>query len=231
METLESLKNIFIFSGLKEQQLKALLEKLNVEKLTKGDVLFWEEDEPEYLYLLVDGKVKVTKQSESGKETILGIIGPGESIGEIAIFDGRVYPFSAQAMEPSTVMKMPRGEFIQFLISNPNACIEVIIELSRRLREAQGVIKGMAADRVEHRIIELLLKLSEKVGRHEEAGLRIGIILTRQDIADMVGSTVETTIRILSRLTKKGLLETRGKSIILKNEKALKDLISLEADW
>jgi CRP/FNR family transcriptional regulator len=222
MDDLEVLKNIFIFRGLGMPALERVGAACAPVTVAKGDYAFWEDDKPEHLFLLKSGKIKLTKQSESGKETILGIIIPGETFGEIAVFDGRPFPFSAQAMEDSQVLKMPRGEFLRFLRETPNAPLEIIIELSRRLRDAQGVIKGMAVERVEHRIIELLLKLAEKVGRRDEAGVRIGILLTRQDIADMVGSTVETTIRVLSRFTKEGWIETRGRSLILKDQDALR---------
>lgn len=230
LDILETLKNIFIFRGLSEKELTEFKQKLIIEDIEKGANLFWEGDDPKHLFLLLDGKFKFTKQSESGKDTIIGIASRGESIGEIALFDGRPYPFSAQALEKSIVMKMTRADFLQYLLSSPPACIEVIIELSRRLREAQNVIKGMAADRVESRIIELLLKLAEKVGRKEEGGIRIGIILTRQDIAEMVGSTVETTIRVLSKFTKQGLIETKSKSLIIKDEQALKNLINFQRE-
>ena len=227
----ESLKNIFIFRGLRLPDLQRISRTLIEEKVEKGQALFWEDDPPEFMVLLKAGKVKLIKQSESGKETILGILSPGETVGEIALFDGRPYPFTAQAMEPSVILKMSRLSFFDFLAQTPSAGIEIIIELSRRLREAQSVIKGMAAERVEHRIVELLLKLAEKIGHQGEGGLRIGIVLTRQDIADMVGSTVETTIRTLSGLTKKGLIETRSKSLILKDVEALRRLILSEEDF
>lgn len=228
MESLETLKNIFIFRGLSELDLARIRKMLSVDTIGKGDYAFWEEDEPEFLFVLKRGKIKLTKQSESGKETILGIVSPGETFGEIALFDGRPFPFSAQAMESSEVLKMSRADFLEYVLGSCTACVEIILELSRRLREAQSVIKGMAAERVEHRIVELLLKLGEKIGRRDEDGLRIGIMLTRQDIADMVGSTVETTIRVLSRLTKRGLIDTRGKSLILKDLEALRQIIEME---
>ena len=222
MDDLEVLKNIFVFRGLGADDLERVQARMTAQAVAKGDTVFWEDEDPRDLHVLTGGKIKLTKQSESGKETIVGIITPGETFGEIAVFDGRPYPFSAQAMEPSAVLKMPRGEFLRFLRETPSAPLEVIIELSRRLRDAQNVIKGMAVERVEHRIAELLLKLVEKVGRRDAEGVRIGIPLTRQEIADMVGSTVETTIRVLSRFTKAGWIETRGRSLVLKDLDALR---------
>lgn len=229
MDDLEVLKNIFIFRGLDETRLAEVNQTLLTEKVVKGEYVFWEGDLPESLHILKSGKLKLIKQSENGKETILGIVSPGETFGEIALFDGRPLSFSAQTMEKSVVLKMRRPEFLQYLYANKIACLEIIIEFARRLRDAQDVIKGMAADKVEHRILELLLKLAEKVGRREQEGTRIGILLTRQDIADMVGSTVETTIRILSRLTKKGLITSRSKSIIIRDLDALREAIEEEA--
>lgn len=221
MDNLEILKNIFIFSGFNLKELAHIHELAVEESFKKGKVVFWEGDQPQFLFILKKGKVKLFKQSSSGKETILRIVDMGDTFGELALFDGRPYSMSARAMEAISVIKIPRPEFLNLLKKHPAMSFEIILELSRRLRDSQDIIQGLAVERVEGRIVSLLLKLADRIGRPEAGMIRIPLILTRQDIADMVGSTVETTIRIVSRLSKEGLIETKGKTIYIKDPKGL----------
>ncbi|MCC6157222.1 MAG: Crp/Fnr family transcriptional regulator [Deltaproteobacteria bacterium] len=224
VDNFEILKNIFIFSAFDMDALSSIHALCVEESLKKGESVFWEGDPPHWLLILKRGKVKLFKQSPSGKETILRIVDAGETFGEIALFDGRAYPLSAKTMEAAVILKIPRLEFLAMVRRHPNVSYEIILELSRRLRESQEVIQGLAVERVERRIVNLLLKLADRIGREEGKKTRIPVILTRQDIADMVGSTVETTIRIISRLSKEGIIETKGKTIYIKDMERLQTL-------
>jgi len=107
---------------------------------------------------------------------------------------------------------------------NSNLAFGILLDLAHRLCDAQNVIQELASERVEKRIVNLFLKLADRIGQTEGSITLIPLTLTRQDIADMVGSTVETTIRILSRFTREGIIETRGKKIIIKDIERLKAL-------
>lgn len=226
VDNFEILKNIFIFSGFDMDALGGIHAVAVEEHLKKGDSIFWEGDPPSWLLVLKKGKVKLFKQSSTGKETILRIVDAGETFGELALFDGRPYPNSAKAMESSTIIKIPRPEFLMMVQKFPNVSYEIILELSRRLRESQEVIQALAVERVERRIVSLLLKLADRIGKEEGKRTRIPVILTRQDIADMVGSTVETSIRIISRLSKDGMIETKGKTIYITDMDQLRNLLT-----
>ncbi|MCB9477172.1 MAG: Crp/Fnr family transcriptional regulator [Deltaproteobacteria bacterium] len=221
MDDLEILKNIFIFSSFGADGLAQLRDLSTAESYRKGASLFWEGDRPEWLWIVKTGKVKVFKQSASGKETILRIVHAGEVFGELALFDGRPYPDSAKAMESCEVLRLPRTEFLRLVREHPTVSFEILLELSARLREAQETIQALAVERVEKRIATLLLKLADRMGRGEGEAVRIPVNLTRQDVADMVGSTVETSIRILSRLAKDGVIETKGKTIYIRDMERL----------
>ena len=222
LDNLEVLKNIFIFSGLSLSDLKEMQRLAGEEKIKKGQTIFLEGDPPQWVLLLKKGKVKLFKESKAGKETILRIVGNGETFGELVLFDGRPYSHSAKAMESSVILKIPRSSFLEIIKNRPTISFEIILELSRQLRDAQETIQALAVERVEKRIVSLLLKLSERIGQNEKGKMKIPVVLTRQDIADMVGSTVETTIRVISRLSKEGYLETKGKTIYILDAKGLK---------
>jgi len=193
------------------------VKHLFVEKrFGKDDYIFFEGDPFSWLGVVLEGRVKMIKHSENGKDVVLDLIAPGEMLGELAAFNGEPYPATAQAMEPTVVASIHRDDYLRLLKQYPALALRVIEELGRRLREAQEMIKSMAVERVERRIARILLKLAATTGSSSEEGIVIELSLSRQDIAEMVGTTVETAIRTMSKFGKKGLVQTkRGRVIIL----------------
>ena len=193
------------------------VKDLFVEKhFGKDEYIFFEGDPSSWLGVILEGRVKMIKHSEAGKDVVLDVMSPGEMVGEVAAFDGSPYPATAQAMEPTVVASIYRDDFLRLLKQYPAVALRVIEETGRRLREAQETIKSMAVERVERRIARILLKLAATTGSSSEDGIIIELPLTRQDIAEMVGTTVETAIRTMSKFRKRGLVQTkRGRVIIL----------------
>ena len=227
----EILKNVFIFRGIDDASLERLRPQITVEDIKKGEFILFEATSLEHLTAIVTGRAKLICQGESGRETVVGIAGPGETIGEISLLDGRPLPYSAKALTGCRIVRLPREPFLQYLFSNSTAGFEMLLELSRRLRDAHGQITSIATDRVEDRIIGLLLGLADKTGRTDGESVEITVPLTRQDIADIVGSTVETTIRILSKLGKADLVETRSKHLVIKDVDRLREQMYKETDF
>ncbi len=222
--------NIFwkipMFEFLEAEELDRLYSLCSTERFAKGDYIFLECDQPRNLYVVVKGEVKLLKQTEDGRETIVEMAYPGEIFGEEAVFDGQPYPMTAQALDDVELLSISRSDFFSFLRDNPDLALEIITELGARLREAQNTIRALAMERVEWRIARVLLMLSRKAGVMEEDGVSIDLPLTRQDIADMAATTVETTIRVLSNFKKMGLVDTEKGKIILRDRKHLEEMVS-----
>lgn len=222
--------NIFwknpMFEFLDAEELDRLYSLCATERFSKGDYIFLECDQPRNLYTVVSGEVKLLKQTEDGREMIVEMAYPGEIFGEEAIFDGQPYPMTAQALSDVELLSVSRTDFFAFLRDNPDLALEIITELGARLRTAQNTIRALAMERVEWRIARVLLMLSRKAGIMEADGVSIDLPLTRQDIADMAATTVETTIRVLSNFKKMGLVETEKGKIILRDKNALEDMVS-----
>jgi CRP/FNR family transcriptional regulator len=222
--------NIFwkipMFEYLEAEELDRLYSLCTTEKYGKGEYIFLECDAPRNLYVVVKGEVKLLKQTEDGRETIVEMGYPGEIFGEEAIFDGQPYPLTAQALGDVELLSISRSDFFAFLRDNPDLALEIITELGARLREAQNTIRALAMERVEWRIARVLLMLSRKAGVDKKDGVSIDLPLTRQDIADMAATTVETTIRVLSNFKKMGLVETEKGKIILLDKKHLEEMVS-----
>jgi CRP-like cAMP-binding protein len=222
--------NIFskipMFEYLDAGELKRLYSLCAKENISKGDYIFMECDSPRNLYVVSSGEVKLLKQTEDGRETIVEMAYEGEIFGEEAIFDGQPYPMTAQALSDAELLSISRSDFFSFLRDNPDLALEIITELGERLREAQNTIRALAMERVEWRIARILLILSRKAGVVGEDGVSINLPLTRQDIADMAATTVETTIRVLSNFKKMGLVDTEKGKIILRDKNQLDNMVS-----
>jgi CRP-like cAMP-binding protein len=222
--------NIFsrvpMFEFLEMEELERLYSLCSKANFAKGDYIFLECDSPHNLYIVSSGEVKLLKQTEDGRETIVEMAYEGEVFGEEAVFDGQPYPMTAQALSDVELLSVSRGDFFAFLRDNPDIALEIIAELAERLREAQNTIRALAMERVEWRIARILLILSRKAGVAGKDGVSIDLSLTRQDIADMAAATVETTIRVLSNFKKLGLVDTEKGKIILRDRNQLDSMVS-----
>lgn len=217
------LEKMSILSSLSQRDWEKVKRLFIEKRFGKDDYIFFEGDPASWLGVVLEGRVKVIKHSGTGKDVVLDLIAPGEMLGEVAAFDGEPYPATAQAMEPTVVAAIHQDDYLRLLKQHPALALRVIEELGRRLREAQETIKSMAVERVERRIARILLKLAATTGSPNEDGIIIELPLTRQDIAEMAGTTVETTIRTISRFRKKGLVQTkRGRVIILEPHELVK---------
>lgn len=206
------LRRSLIFSGLAEGELSALARIAVERSLKPGEFVFWDGDAADWFYIVANGRVKVLKHASTGKEFIIAFFGPGEMFGEVAVFENRPYPASAQAVGDTMVLGIKREEFLAFLAQRPEVALRIIYVLGGRLRDAQARLKDIAGERVEQRVASVLLMLSGKLGP--------GLPFTRQEIADMAGTTTETAIRVMSRLRQRGLIRSaRGKTIILDETK------------
>lgn len=230
MDRLQILKKSLFFSSLSESSLKEISRFFSEEKYQRDDYIFFEGDLPEWLYIVMEGRVKLLKHSDTGKDIILQIYSPGDMFGEVSLFDRKPYASSSQAMEPSIILKMPRKDFFLFFGRHPFVATEMILELGRQLGDAQTTIKSLAVDRVEQRIAHILLKLAGKVGVSEKGGIMINLPLTRQDLADMAGTTVETAIRVMSRFTKSKVIKPADGKIFLLNPQALERILEGRED-
>lgn len=224
MDRLQILKKSIFFSSVSETTQREINGLFAEEKYGRDDYIFFEGDVPEWFHIVKEGRVKLVKHSDTGKDVILQVFVPGDMFGETALFDHKPYATSAQAMEPSAILKLSRKDFFYFFGRHPFVATEMIMELGRQLREAHNTIKSLAVDRVEQRLANILIKLAEKLGAPEGGGTLLNLSLTRQDLADMAGTTVETAIRVMSRFTKTRIIKPVDGKILILKPKALQKI-------
>jgi CRP-like cAMP-binding protein len=206
------LKSSSIFSALSDDELGELASLATERSFSTNEFIFWDGDAPEWFYVMAEGNVKVLKHSSQGREFIIAFFGPGEMFGEVAVFEEKPYPASAQAVSETRVVGIKRDDFLTFLANRPQVALRIINILGGRLRDAQNRLRDLAGERVEQRLASVLLMLSAKLG--------LILPFTRQEIADMVGTTIETAIRVMSSLRDRGIIRSvRGKVIIQDVEK------------
>lgn len=213
--------NLPYFSSLGPKEMEAVGPLFGEERYRRDEFLFYEGDPPQGLFIIKEGRVKLMKHSPQGKDLILRLSGPEEMFGEVSAFDGAPYPVSAKALEDAIVLHLPQRDFLGLLHRYPSVSLRVIEDLGRKLRDAHDLIRILTTETVERRIATVLLKLAEKVGKPEDRGIRLKIHLTRQDLADMAGTTIETAIRVLSKFTKDHLLMKDGRYLIILDRAAL----------
>ena len=202
------LKSSPVFSSLNGEELGELANLATERIFMSNEFIFWDGDSPDWFYVVAEGKVKVLKHSSSGRDFIIAFFSSGEMFGEIAVFENKPYPASAQAAAETKVVAIKREDFLSFLANRPQVALRIINVLGGRLRDAQGRLRDLAGERVEQRLASVLLMLSSKLG--------FTLPFTRQEIADMAGTTTETAIRVMSQLKDRGIIRsTRGKVIIL----------------
>jgi CRP/FNR family transcriptional regulator len=209
------LKEIALFKDLEDADLQEIEPYVKRTSFSKKAVIFTEGDSPEHLYFVTKGKVKITKLSQDGKEIILEIIAPFDFFGGVAVLQGFPYPANAVAMENTDVLNISRKHLLRIMDRFPNLMYSLAMNIGERMRGSHESLKNIALERVESRIASLLLKLAEKMGEKTDDGISIGMRLTKQDLADMVGTTVETSIRVMTKFKKSGyIIEKEGKVVL-----------------
>lgn len=209
-----------MFVGLPAREIQALERVAREESYRPRDFIFMEGDQALWFCLVESGRVKILKHSRSGKDVVLELLGPGEPFGGVAVIEQRAYPAAAQAVEASVVVKIPREPIVALAERHPSIIKELALMIGRRLRAAHDSVKSLAVDPVEARLATALLRLAREAKR-ERRGLVLPFHLTRQSLADMTGTTVETTIRIMSRWAKDGLVEDENGRLVLRDLDAL----------
>ena len=218
------LRSCALFSRLTAEDRRKVAE-ISVEKhYDKGDPVFAEGDPSDLIFTIVSGRVKVVKAIPGGKELILEILGPGDPLGAIAAYESRPYPASAVALEEAVCVASKRAAFMGLLETCPSLVRGMlggfslrVIELGKRLGEITG-------SRVEARFAQIFLKLADRLGRPRGAGVFVPIVLSRQDLADLAGTTMETSIRIMSRWGKEGVVSTESDGFLVSSRDDLEGL-------
>ena len=212
-----------IFSVFQGEELDKLSGKKTYLFFKKGEYIFKEGAEPKGVFCVHDGNVKIMKTTEDGKEQIVRLAKPGSFIGYRALLCKDVYQASAMALEDTHVCFFSKEMYFDLLYSRPEIAGQTIAILTKDLKFAENMMMNMAQKHVKGRIAEILLVLEEFYGTYEKDGT-INTVLKREDIGHLVGTTTETSIRMISELAKEGLISLQGKRIRIEDRAKIVEL-------
>ncbi|MBN1849198.1 MAG: Crp/Fnr family transcriptional regulator [Deltaproteobacteria bacterium] len=216
----EQISSIPLFEGLPGDQLEELSSIIVDLDYQSGQSIFSEGDEGAGFYVVVSGRVKIFKISADGKEQILHIFDHGEPFGEVAVFAGMHFPANAEAMERSRILYFPRDALVGLIQKDPFIALNMLAVLSRRLRGFAALIEDLSLKEVPGRLAAHLLFLSEQKKGSKDFELTI----TKGQLASLLGTIPETLSRILTKMSKQGLIESNGARIKILDRDALQDL-------
>ncbi|RPI95319.1 MAG: Crp/Fnr family transcriptional regulator [Chloroflexi bacterium] len=185
--------------------------------------IYFEGDPADHLYLVAMGKVKLIRHAASGREVLLDILRGGEYFGNLSLLSGQGYAETAIAQTDCCILQISAPNFEKILNLHPDVTMKVLKAVGQRLEESREIIKQLSLYTVEQRIASALVRLAHKLGEQKQEGLLIQLPFSRQDLAAMTGTTVETVSRVMSRFSGEGLISTGRKWV------SIDDLNGLEA--
>ena len=187
----------------------------------RGELIFAEGDPSDAFMVIVSGRVKVFKSTPAGKEVILEIFGAGDPLGAVAVYESAPFMASAFTLEPTEILRIEQAAFFRLLEQDPAFVRGLLAGLTIRLAELTRRLAELSGARVEARFARLFLKLCDQMGKRERGGVFVPMPLSRQELADLSGTTIETAIRIMSRWQKEDVLHTEKDGFVVLNRDAL----------
>ena len=219
------LEKTALFSSLTQPELHLLAARTVRKLFSAGELLFSEGEACSGLHIIVRGKVRIFKTSASGREQVLAVNVPGESIAEIPIFDGGPYPASAAAVEDTDLAFISRRDFNAYCLDHPEVALKVLSVVGARLRRLVGIIEELSFTTIRQRLISALIKLAQNEGKTTARGIEFQLPSTHQELAHQLGTVRELISRNLMRLQAEGLLDVDARQIVVKDIKGLSAIL------
>jgi CRP-like cAMP-binding protein len=216
------LKSAPLFQSLPEELLRELAQACRTRTYRRGDVLFYEEDEANALYLLRSGKVKIVRLGEDGEERILFIHRAGECLGELSLVDGKPRSAKAEAMEPVEAVILSRQPFLDLIEREPAVARGVMSALAGMVRRLSEQVQEFATLNVAARLARRLLQLADMHGQSTPQGIRFALPLSQDELAGMIGTTRQTVNTQLQKFQQAGILTADREGITLHQPQKLR---------
>jgi CRP/FNR family transcriptional regulator len=216
MTLVEALRSVPLFSGLSSKQLESIRRVSQTREFGKEALLFREGEQGDSLYLVLSGRVKAILMAEDGREVILAFLGPGELVGEMALFDPEERrTATVVTAEPSSLLILSGRQFMEVILQNPSIALSILRTLTRRLKDTSSRIANLIFLDTYSRVGSYFLKIAEQEGRKLADGSFLVNRPPHHEIAHFIGSSRETVSRALKELEHQGLIKVVGKKVIL----------------
>lgn len=215
-EKLWYLQSINIFADMNEADMRRLAERTQMRTYTRGRMIAQPDDPPETIYLIKEGRVKLSRYSAGGREQILALLERGDIFGERALVGARE-ALHCEAFEDTLICVLRREDLEDLVRSKPELALRIMKVLSERLRQAEEAVENLAFRDVPGRLATTLVRLAEAYGEPQGDGERLMLRLTHQDLANMIGATRETVTTVLARFRDEGLIAVEDRHIVIRD--------------
>ena len=219
------LEKTALLSNLSREELQLLASRTVRKLFSTGELLFSEGEPCSGLHIISRGKVRIFKTSVNGREQVLAVNVPGESVAELPVFDGGPYPASAIAAEDTEIAFISRRDFHAYCVEHPEVPLKVLSVVGARLRRLVGIIEELSFTTIRERLIAMLVKLAQTEGRTTERGIEFLLPSTHQELANQLGTVRELISRNLMRLQAEGLLDVDARQIVVRDLRGLNALL------
>lgn len=209
--------NVPLFSGLSPEQIDSLLQEAQSVRYPKGANVFQQDEEAHSFFVLLHGHLRVFKLTPDGQQVVVRFVAPGEIFGVAMAIGRTTYPATAQAVVESIALVWPSTAWPRLVGSHPGLAVNALQTVGTRLQDAHTRVVEMSTEEVERRVAHAILRLARQAGRKVEAGVEIDFPITRQDVAEMTGTTLHTVSRILSSWESQGLVEGGRQRIMIRD--------------
>jgi len=212
---INSIQGSAIFRGLREAEIASVVEIARVQEIEDGGYFFMEEDPAEVAFVLIEGKVKLTQIESDGQQVLLGYLVPGRVFGVIAILKKIAYPVSAEAVGKCRALAWDCATMNRQMEKTPRIALNALRIMAGQVREFQNRVRELSTQRVEQRIARAVLRLTRQSGRKVDEGVLIDLPLTRQDLAEMTGTTLYTVSRVFKEWENRGLVQSKRQQVVI----------------
>ena len=217
-------RSLALFERMSDEDLDRLLAHATARRVPQGDAVFEQGQQAASFFLLLHGRLKVTQVTQDGQQIIVRVVHPGDLFGFAKALQRSDYPGTARPATESVILGWPTDLWPSFVEQNPRLAVSAMQTIGQRLEEAHTRIREMSTEEVERRVAHAVLRLSRQAGRKEEDGIRIDFPISRQDIAEMTGTTLHTVSRILSAWEARGLVEGGRQKLLVRDMNGLSAL-------
>lgn len=211
-----------LFASMNEEERESLRTLMQEQTLRRGQVLFKEDEDGDRLFIIVEGKIKVGHTSDDGRENILAVLGPGELLGELTLFDPGPRSSTATAVSITRVLSLHHNDFTSFVCKNPALSKHLLKALAVRLRRTNESLADLVFSDVPGRVAKALLDLAERFGEQTNEGVYVAHDLTQEELAQLVGASRETVNKSLADFVARGWIRLEGRAVLLINVERLR---------
>jgi CRP/FNR family transcriptional regulator len=222
-----ALESTALLSDLSAEELRTLAARTVRKRFNAGELLFSEGEPCHGLHIIAHGKVRIFKSSPNGREQVLAVNQPGESVAELPVFDGGVYPASAVATEETQIAFISQRDFHSYCLEHPEVALKMLAVVGARLRRLVGIIEELSFTTIRQRLVAMLLRLAQSEGTVTNQGIEIQLPSTHQELANQLGTVRELISRNLMRLQAEALIEVDARRIVVRNLKGLSALLEV----